>query len=80
MYYGLKQGQITSNVENKYVLKLTHLVVHRSKITLYNVISKMYITSFFRILTLSSNNVRMSEGIFCRVEVHICTNGTCNTI
>ena len=33
MYYGLKQGQITPNIENKYVLKLIHLVAQYSKIT-----------------------------------------------
>ena len=33
MYYGLKQGQITQNVDNKYVLKLIHLVAQCSKIT-----------------------------------------------
>ena len=33
MYYGLKQGQITPNIENKYVLKFIYSVVHCSKIT-----------------------------------------------
>ena len=33
MHFGLKQGQITQYVENKYVLKLVHLVALRSKIT-----------------------------------------------
>ena len=33
MYYGLKQGQITPNVENKFVLKLIYLVAQSSKIT-----------------------------------------------
>ena len=37
----------------------------------YSVISKMYITSFSSFLLLSTSNVRMSEGTFCRVEVHI---------
>ena len=37
----------------------------------YIVISKTYITSFFRFLLLSTSNVRMSEGTFCHVEVHI---------
>ena len=32
MYYGLKQGQITPNNENKCVLKLIHLVAQYSKI------------------------------------------------
>ena len=30
---GLKQGQITQNIDNKYVLKLIHLVAQCSKIT-----------------------------------------------
>ena len=33
MYYGLKQVQITLNIENKYVLILIHLVAQCSKIT-----------------------------------------------
>ena len=33
MYFGLKQGQITPNIENKHVLKLIHLVAQCSKIT-----------------------------------------------
>ena len=33
MYYGLKQGQITLNNENKYVLKPIHLVAQCSKVT-----------------------------------------------
>ena len=33
MYYGLKQGQITPNIENKYVLKLIHLVAQCSEVT-----------------------------------------------
>ena len=37
----------------------------------YSVISITYITSFFRFLLLSTRNVRMSEGTFCRVEVQL---------
>ena len=33
MYFGLKQGQITPNIENKYILKLIHLAAKCSKIT-----------------------------------------------
>ena len=33
MHYGLKQGQITQNIENNYVFKLIHLVAQCSKIT-----------------------------------------------
>ena len=33
MYYGLKQGQITPNIDNKYVLKRIHFVAQCSKIT-----------------------------------------------
>ena len=33
MYFGLKQGQITQNIDNRYVLKLIHLVAQCSKIT-----------------------------------------------
>ena len=33
MYCGLKQGQITPNIENKYVLKLIHFVAQCPKIT-----------------------------------------------
>ena len=31
MHQGLKQGQITPNIENKYVLKFIHLEAQRSK-------------------------------------------------
>ena len=37
----------------------------------YSVICKTYIASFFRSLLLSTSNVRMSEGTFCRVAVHM---------
>ena len=37
----------------------------------YSVISETYITSFSRFFLLSTNNVRMSEGTFCRVEVQM---------
>ena len=40
----------------------------------YSVISITYITSFFRFLLLSTRNVKMSEGTFCRVEVHLCAD------
>ena len=33
MYFGLNQGQITQNIDNRYVLKLIHLVAQCSKIT-----------------------------------------------
>ena len=72
MYHGLKQGQITPSIEYKYVLKLFHWVAQRSKFYKYSVISKTYIASFCRFLLLSTSNVRMSEGTFCRVEVHVC--------
>ena len=59
MYFGLKQGQITQSIDNTYVLKFIHLV------------SITYITSFFIFLLLSTSNVKMSDGTFCRVEVHM---------
>ena len=37
----------------------------------YSVISKTHIAWFFRFLPLSPSNIRMSEGTFCRVEVHM---------
>ena len=37
----------------------------------YSVISKTCITSFFRFLLFSTSDVRMSDGTFCRVEVHV---------
>ena len=41
----------------------------------YSVISKTYMTCFFfRFFDASTGNVRMSEGTFCRVEVHIIKN------
>ena len=64
VYYGLKQGKITQNIDNKFVSKLINLVAKCSKIT-------YTCTSFFPFLLLSASNVRMSEGTFCHVEVHI---------
>ena len=37
----------------------------------YSIIFITHISSFFRFLPLSASTVRMSEGTFCRVEVHI---------
>ena len=71
MYYGLKQGQITPNIENKYVLKFIYSVVHCSKITNTVLFLKRILHHFPAFLLLSTSNVRMSEGTFCRVEVHI---------
>ena len=71
MYYWLKQGQITLNIEDKYALTPIQLVAQCSKITNTSVISKTYISYFFHFLLLSTSNARMSEGTFCRVEVHI---------
>ena len=68
MYYGLKQGQITPNVENRYVLKLIHLVAQYSKITntvLFLIRILHHFSAFCCFLLV------MSEGTFCRVEVHI---------
>ena len=70
MYFGLKQGQITPNIE-KICLKTHSFGSPVFKDNKYSVISKTYITSIFRFLLLSTGNVRMSEGTFCRVEVQI---------
>ena len=51
-------------------LKLIHLVAQCSKITNTGLTQKHYIT-YFCYLPLSTSNVRMSEGTFCHVEVHI---------
>ena len=71
MLYGLKQGQITPNIENKYVLKLNHLVAQSSKITNTVLFLKCILHYFLRYLLLSTSNIRMSEGTFCHVEVQI---------
>ena len=69
MYQGLKQGQITPNIENKYVLKFIHLEAQCSKIINTVLFQKRNITSILRFLLISVSSVRMSEGTFCRVEV-----------
>ena len=72
MYYGLKQGQITSNIEKKYVFKLIHLIALCSKITHTVLFLKRILHHFSAFCCfLQSSNVRMSEGTFCRVVVHI---------
>ena len=40
----------------------------------HSVISIMHITYFFRFLLLSTSNVKMSEGTFCRVVVQLRVN------
>ena len=71
MYYGLKQGQITPNIKNKYTFVTQSFGSPVFKDYKYSVISKTYITSVFRFLLLTTSNVRMSEGTFCGVEVHL---------
>ena len=80
MYYGLKQGHITPNIEHKYVLKVIHLVAQCSKITNTVLFLKRILHHFFRFLLLSTSNVRMSEGTFCRVEVHMSFHDSCNSM
>ena len=71
MYYGLRQGQVTPNIENRYVLKLLHLVAQCSKITNTVLFLKRILHHFHAFLLLSTGNVRMSEGTFCHFEVHM---------
>ena len=71
MHFGQKQGQITQNIEKLICFKTRSFGSPMFKDYKYSVISKTYITSFFRFLLLSTSNVRMSEGTFCRVEVQI---------
>ena len=66
-----KQGQITPNTENIYVLKLIYLVAQCSKITNTVLFLNHILHDFSAFLLLSLSNVRMSEGTFCRVEVHL---------
>ena len=70
MYYGLKQWQITQNIDNK-CFKTNSFDSPVFKDYKYSIISIMHIKSFFPFLRLTISNVRMSEGTFCRVEVHI---------
>ena len=67
-----KQGQITPNIENKYVLKLIHEVAQCSNITNTVLFLKHVFYDFSTFLPLSTSNVRMSEGTFCRIVVHLC--------
>ena len=55
MYYGLKQGQLTPYIENKYVLRLMRLVAQCSNITntVLHVFLKRILHHFFHILPLS---------------------------
>ena len=70
---GKKQGQITPNIELKYVLKLIHWVAQCSKVTKITVLLLKHIFHEFSVFEqLSISNDMMSEGTFCRVGVHIC--------
>ena len=71
MYYELKQGQTTSNIENKYVLKTHSFGSPVYKDYKYSVISNTHITSFSLFLLLSTSNVRMSEGTLCGLEAQL---------
>ena len=71
MYYWIKQGQITLNIEDKYASKLIQLVAQCSKITNAVLFLKRIFHHFSAFFLLSTSNVIMSEGTFCRVEVHI---------
>ena len=71
VYNGQKQGQITPNIELKYVLKLIRRVAQCSKITNTVLLLKQIFHDFSAFEQLSISNVRMSEGTFCRVGVHI---------
>ena len=71
MYYGLKQWQITPKNLKIIYSKTYSFGSPVFKDYKYIVISKMYISSFVRFLLFSTCNVRMSEGTFCRVEVHL---------
>ena len=79
MYNVLKQGQMTPNIEKKICFKTHSFGSPVFKDYKYGVISKPYITSFSRFLLLSTSNVKMSEGTFCRIEVHITTYYCLNT-
>ena len=69
--YGLKQGQITPNIGNKYVLKLIYFAVQCSKITNTVLFLKHKLHDFLAFLQFFKSNVRMSEGTFCHVEVQM---------
>ena len=69
--YGLKQGQITPNIEKIYVLKLIDWVTQCSKITNTVLFQKHILHDFSAMEQFLHSNVRMSKGTFCRVGVHI---------
>ena len=71
MYYGQKQGQTTLIIENKYVFKLIYLVAQCTKCTNTMLFLKHIVHDFSTFLLLSTTYVRMSEGTFCHVEVHL---------
>ena len=66
----LKQGQMTSNIENEHVLKLTYSVAQCSKITNTVLFLNHIFHDFYAFVQFSSSNVKLSEGTFCRVAVH----------
>ena len=68
----LKQGQRTSNIENIYVLKPIHSIAQCSMITnTVSFLKHILHDCPAKLWQVSARNVRMSEGTFCHVDVHI---------
>ena len=63
----LKKGQITSNIENKYVLKPIYSMITNTVSFLEHILHDCPA----KIWEFSARNVRVSEGTFCHVDVHI---------
>ena len=71
----LKQGQIPPNIETLCVLKLIYSVAQCSKITNTARFINNKLRDFSAFVQFSTSNVRMSEGTFCRVVVHLALTG-----
>ena len=56
----------------KHVLQLIYSVAQCSKITNTVLLLKHKSHDFSTFVQFSTSNVKMSEGTFCRVEVHMC--------
>ena len=67
----LNKGNNSIFIRNRYVLKLIYSIAHCSKITNTVAFTKHRSHDFSAFVQFPTGNVRVSEGTFCHVAVHM---------